>query len=264
MNWLLLLKKPTKIIILLIVIITFSLLTVIVYLEATNNSIFESMSHYFIGDTETEITVDEVIPYEKQEIKDDNLEEGTTEIRQEGKDGKKKIIFKITMDQDGKEINRTYVGEEITTEAVDEIIAIGTKAPASSTNSNSGQSGWSNNNGYQSSNGSESNSDSQSSNTPQSTSDDNTTPVRYCKRTWPIGTREEPYIYYYMIRTTQSCQEYCGNRDADNRSYIEVSSAEYYSADLTGSQLGGTPSALLEARRKLCQDWYNGGIEMCK
>ena len=89
MHWLSRLKKPQKIIILLVVIITFSLLAIIVYLETTNNSIFESMSHYFIGDTETEITVDEVIPYEKQEIKDDNLEEGTTEIRQEGKDGKK-------------------------------------------------------------------------------------------------------------------------------------------------------------------------------
>lgn len=261
MYWLSRLKKPTKIIILIVVIITFLLLVVIVYLEITNNSMLDSMSHYFIGDTETEITVDEVIPYEKQEIKDDNLEEGTTETRQEGKDGKKKIIFKVTMDQDGKEINRTYIGEEIITDAVNEIIAIGTKVPASSANNNSDQNGWSSNNSPQSSNGSGNSQPSNSgNNAPQNASDSNTAPVRYCKRAWPIGSREEPYIYYYMARIVQSCQEYFGPRDADGRSYMEVSSGEYYSADF----VSGPTNRYLESRRKLCTDWYNGGIEMCK
>lgn len=263
MHWLLHLKKPTKIVILLIAIVTFLLLATIVYLEATNNSVFESMSHYFVGDTESEITIEEIISYEKQEIKDDNLDEGVTETRQEGKDGKKKIIFRITMDKNGNEINRTYVDEEIITEAVDEIIAIGTKVPTPVDNEYN-QSSWSNNSPQSSSGGGGQLPSNSENNTPQSATDDNTDPIRFCKRMWPIGTREKPYIYYYMIRTAQSCQEYCGNRDADNRSYTEVSSAEYYSADLTSSQLGGAPSALLEARRKLCQDWYNGGIEMCK
>ena len=71
MHWLSHLKKPTKVFIIIMVLVTFLFLAIIVCLEATNNSIFESMSHYFIGDTETEITVDEVIPYEKQEIKDE-------------------------------------------------------------------------------------------------------------------------------------------------------------------------------------------------
>lgn len=263
MYWLSRLKKPTKIIIFIVIIITFLLLAGIVYLEITNNSMLDSMSRYFIGDTETEITVDEIIPYEKQEIKDDNLDEGIIETRQEGKDGKKKIIFKVTMDKDGKEINRTYIGEEILVEATDEIIAIGTKVPAPSDNSNYNQ-GWSNNSGSQSSNGGGSNNNSQPSNsgnnTSQSANDSNTTPVRYCKRTWPIGSREEPYIYYYMARIAQSCQDYFGPRDADGRSYMEVSSGEYYSADF----VSGPTNRYLESRRKLCTDWYNGGIEMCK
>lgn len=254
MRWLSNLKKPVKVFIAVVMFVTFLLLAAIVCLEITNNSMFESMSRYFVGDTESEITVDEIIPYERQEIKDGNLNKGVTETRQKGKNGKKTITFRVTKDKDGNEINRTYVGEEIAVESVDEIVAIGTKVPTPANNNNSKSSTSNNkkNNSSQSSNS--------RSNTSQSATGGNTIPARYCKRTWPIGSREKPYIYYYMAKITQSCQEYFGTRDADGRSYMEVSSKEYYSADF----VSGPTNRYLESRRKLCTDWYNGGIEMCK
>lgn len=247
MRWLSHLKKPTKVFIIIMTFVTFLSLAIIVYLEVMNNSIFESVSHYFVGDTESEITVDEVIPYEKQEIKDDNLEEGTTEIRQEGKDGKKKIIFKITMDQDGKEINRTYVSEEITAEAVDEIIAIGTKVPASSTNSNSGQGDWSNNSSSQSSN------NTSTQNIPSSNTSNNTASVYYCVILIPTGSGPTSSdAMFQLYKTNRRCNSY-------GLDYIvEISSGIFYSGTYAESYSGSNAppfEGMSERRYKICKDY---------
>ena len=252
MHWLSHLKKPAKVFVIIMMFVTFLSIAIIVYLEVTNNSISESISHYFVGDTESEITVEEVIPYEKQEVKDDNLDEGVTETRQEGKDGKKKIIFRVTMDKDGNEIDRTYAGEEIITEAVDEIIAIGTKVSTPSSNNNGGgQGSWSGNSGSQPSNsGNGSNNSSQPSgngnNSNQGGSTSNPVVYYYCASNpqhvivgWePVGDGSavrnilEWQVYYR--KTNRPCSEL----RAELHVYLfDITSEEYYSqTDISSKQ----------------------------
>ena len=68
----------------------------------------------------------EPILFETQQIDDNNLDIGKEEIRQEGENGIKEIIYKITT-QDGKQISKEKVKEEITKQATPKIIARGTK-----------------------------------------------------------------------------------------------------------------------------------------
>lgn len=68
----------------------------------------------------------EKIPYETKEEDDPTLLDGETKVKQEGKEGKKDIVYEVTY-KNGKEINREVVSEEVTKEAVDEIILVGTK-----------------------------------------------------------------------------------------------------------------------------------------
>lgn len=263
------------------VFVTFIFLAIIVYLEVTNNSMFESMSHYFVGDTESEITIEEVISYEKQEIKDENLDEGVTETRQEGKDGKKKIIFRVTMDKDGNEIDRTYIGEEIITEAVDKIIAIGTKVPTPSANNNSGgQGGWSDNSGSQPSNsGSGSNNSSQPSNGGNnSNSGSNNGPtIHYCTSSTPywhwegeVEYDDEGYWHYsggtwsrYYYKTNYPCSEFSQKSKLWFSATYEVSSSQYYSLEKVEYN-NGPAGYLLEARIEYCGYGTEGFDPSCK
>lgn len=235
MRWLLHLKKPTKVFIIIMVLVTFLFLAVIVYLEIANNSVLDSMTHYFVGDTESEITVDEVIPYKKQEVKDDNLNEGVIEVRQEGKNGKKEIIFRVTKDKDGNEINRTFVGEKIVNEAVDEIVVIGTRVDVSANNvSSSGynQGNRSNNRGPRSNGGGSSSQPSTSNSQPSGANNDSSqTPD------------EAPVSFHYCtngpfyVKMDRPCSElpypYGGYT-------TEVSSEEFYSIKPCNQTFGGS------------------------
>ncbi|MBR3319617.1 G5 domain-containing protein [Candidatus Saccharibacteria bacterium] len=266
------LKKPTKIFIIIMLIITIGLICLAAYSEVSDYKLGEAMSRFFTGDTESEISVDEVIPYKKQEVKDENLNEGTSEIRQEGKDGKKKIIFRVTKDKDGNEINRNYIGEEVIDEAVDEIVAIGTKVPAPA-NNNYSQSGWSNSGGTQSY--SNSGNSQPSGNSPQSSSNNSqpsdnkpsssnqgpsaTSEIHYCTNPNLTNeyytTKQNDHRYcvhmkHYYIKTNYQCGQTGSYWDRYN---IEVSSDEYYSYDLCNPDVP-KKDVVLEAR---CESrWY--------
>ncbi|MBR3233316.1 G5 domain-containing protein [Candidatus Saccharibacteria bacterium] len=265
MRWLSHQKKPIKIFIIIMMFVVFLFLAIIIYLEATNNSLFESMSHYFVGDTESEITVDEVISYEKQEIKDENLDEGVTEIRQEGKDGKKKIIFRVTNDKDGNEINRTFIREEIVAEAVDEIIAIGTKTPTPTNNnpSQNNNSQQANNQQYSSNGNSQpSNNNSQSSNNSGNNSNPsggNTSSIHYCTSPGTAGWSGRYWRKYY-IKTNRPCNELYGKISGYT---VEISSEEYHSYSVCNVQFGPTDE-VLETRCTDCGSDYSGPDPSCK
>lgn len=94
------------------------------------------------------ITVTEAISYETKREDDPNQEAGNENTKQAGKEGIKTITYKITF-SGGKETDREKTGEEISQEAIEEIIAVGTKpaeekkpAPAEE-NKSSGGSGLS-------------------------------------------------------------------------------------------------------------------------
>ena len=74
--------------------------------------------------THGETTKTVVIPYETQTVYDPDLEPGTTEVRQEGKNGEKKQTFNTTF-VDGKAETSVLVKETTTSMALDKIIAVG-------------------------------------------------------------------------------------------------------------------------------------------
>ena len=74
--------------------------------------------------THGETTKTIVIPYGTQTVYDPNLEPGTTEVRQQGKNGEKKQTFNTTF-VDGKAEDSVLVKETTTSMALDKIIAVG-------------------------------------------------------------------------------------------------------------------------------------------
>ena len=87
-----------------------------------------------------------VVPFSTQTVIDPNLAPGQSEIRQQGQNGEKTQIYNVTY-VDGVAESETLQSENVTTMAVDQIIAIGpAKAESSttdsgSTNNNQGNSG---------------------------------------------------------------------------------------------------------------------------
>lgn len=70
------------------------------------------------------VTEEEEIPFSEEEVKDYNLAPGTSEIRQYGEMGLKKIAYNILY-VDGKEVSRELVSEEVVKWPVARIVAVG-------------------------------------------------------------------------------------------------------------------------------------------
>jgi len=74
------------------------------------------------------------IPFTTTTQDDNTLAKGKSKIVQAGVDGVKTTTYEVTYDASGKEISRTVIKEETTTEPVNEIVANGTYvAPAANT-----------------------------------------------------------------------------------------------------------------------------------
>jgi len=70
----------------------------------------------------------ESIAFGVQEKKDSSLLKGKSVVKQEGVKGEKKITKEITY-EDGLEVSRVELSEEVVKEPVDKIVAVGTKVP---------------------------------------------------------------------------------------------------------------------------------------
>ena len=106
-----------------------------------------------------EETVTEAVEYDTETEKTSDLASGKTEVKQEGVDGEKEVVYKVTY-VDGEEESRETVSETVTKEPVTEIILKGTKKSSKSSSSSSSSGGSSSSS---SSAGSSSSSDSGSS-----------------------------------------------------------------------------------------------------
>ena len=77
------------------------------------------------------ITTEEVrteeIPYKTEKNDNPDLESGTENVIQEGQVGELTITESVTYDENGEEINREVISEEVTIEPINEIIDVGTK-----------------------------------------------------------------------------------------------------------------------------------------
>jgi hypothetical protein len=83
------------------------------------------------AEAEVSTTVTEVvaIPFAKQTVDDGLLDQGKTVLRTAGRAGSKSVTW-LVRTRGGVEISRTLSGEQISELPVDEVTAIGTKAPA--------------------------------------------------------------------------------------------------------------------------------------
>lgn len=72
------------------------------------------------------LTVEEEVPFVEREVKDVSMEKGTSEVRQLGEVGMKKVTYNILY-IDNVEVSRELVSEEIVKEPVDRVVAVGAK-----------------------------------------------------------------------------------------------------------------------------------------
>ncbi|HLS66764.1 MAG TPA: ubiquitin-like domain-containing protein [Pseudogracilibacillus sp.] len=87
--------------------------------------------------TKEEVQEEETIPFDTKEEKDSSLEKGKTKVITEGENGKIAKTFKVTK-ENGKEVDRTLVEEEVIKESVTKVVAVGTKeAPKQTASANS-------------------------------------------------------------------------------------------------------------------------------
>lgn len=77
---------------------------------------------------EKEIEEEKDIPFETRYKNDPTMLKGKTSVEQEGKKGKKKQRYHIAL-ENGKEVDRTLLDEEVVEKPVDQIILRGTKEP---------------------------------------------------------------------------------------------------------------------------------------
>lgn len=75
--------------------------------------------------TTKNINVDEPIAYSTQEVQEVNLPRGQKQTSQVGKNGVKRITYKVTYNSNGTEISRTKVSESVISQPVNQIIKVG-------------------------------------------------------------------------------------------------------------------------------------------
>lgn len=68
----------------------------------------------------------ESISYKTENQYDSSLDKGRTQVKQVGKDGKRKIVVEVTYNNK-QEINRKAISDTVVTETINEIILVGTK-----------------------------------------------------------------------------------------------------------------------------------------
>lgn len=70
-------------------------------------------------------TKSETIPFSEEQREDAKLTKGQTKVVQEGANGEKKLIYKVTY-KNGKETARELVSEEVTQQPISRVVALGT------------------------------------------------------------------------------------------------------------------------------------------
>lgn len=76
--------------------------------------------------TVSELTTTEAIDFKTITKEDSSLNKGIRNTTQQGKKGTRKKVFEVTR-ENGKEVSRKKINEEVTVQPVDEIVVVGTK-----------------------------------------------------------------------------------------------------------------------------------------
>ncbi|QPC47906.1 peptidoglycan DD-metalloendopeptidase family protein [Mangrovibacillus cuniculi] len=75
---------------------------------------------------EKEVFTTETIAFEKQVVENDQLPKGETRVKQEGKDGKSELTYRVTS-TNGKQVSKDVITEKVVSEPVKYIVEKGTK-----------------------------------------------------------------------------------------------------------------------------------------
>ena len=142
-----------------------------------------------------------VVPFSTQTVIDPNLAPGQSEIRQQGQNGEKTQIYNVTY-VDGVAESETLQSENVTTMAVDQIIAIGPAKAESSTTDSGSTDNNQGNSGSNKPNDSADNSSNESSkptgtnkpNKPENTGSDNSSPSTPTPDPAPSGRLWHPTV----------------------------------------------------------------------
>lgn len=94
--------------------------------EKLDAKITEGMEITVSRVTYKEETKTEAIDFETEEMTSDSMDQGTSEVTQQGAKGEKTITYKVKY-VDGKEVSREKVSEKITKEPVKQIVTVGTR-----------------------------------------------------------------------------------------------------------------------------------------
>lgn len=93
-----------------------------------DDSITEDLKIEIIRVKREVITEAEEIDFKTLRKNDGNLERGKTRVEREGQKGLREYEIEITY-EDGEEVDRTVLSEEVTKEPVNRVVKVGTKAP---------------------------------------------------------------------------------------------------------------------------------------
>lgn len=74
----------------------------------------------------TKLTLKETVAFETQEKKDPNVDRGISKVKQEGQNGEREKIFEVIR-EDGEEVSRTLLKDEVTKKPIHKIVVQGTK-----------------------------------------------------------------------------------------------------------------------------------------
>lgn len=102
-----------------------------VSVEKTDNKTILRVQRITHGETSEEI----VVPFETRTVVDSSLPSGQTIVRQQGKPGKKTRTYQTTF-VDGVAESSVLTKEEVTSQPIDQVIAIGSATPESTTKDN--------------------------------------------------------------------------------------------------------------------------------
>jgi len=91
-----------------------------------DTSLKPDMAIEIIRVTVTQVTTNEPIDFNTVTKEDATINKGIRNVTQPGKKGNRKKVFEVTR-ENGKEVSRKKLSEEVTTQPVDEIVVLGTK-----------------------------------------------------------------------------------------------------------------------------------------
>ena len=94
--------------------------------EKLETKLEDGMKIEVIDVEEVTVREKEEIPFEVEIVEDDSLLKGSTEVKTEGTNGEKELVYKVTY-HNGKQVQKDFIEELVSVEVIDKVVKKGTK-----------------------------------------------------------------------------------------------------------------------------------------